>query len=425
MVFGVAQPISLASYFRLLRNNRNFRRLWLAQVISETGDWFYMVTLYAMLLEFTGAAVTLGIAFALQVAPQALTGPISGVINDRLPRRRVMIASDLARFVIVGSMLFVRSPSMVGLVYILLFSETVMWGLFEPARTALIPNVVATDDLMVANTISSATWSMNLFVGSALGGIVAVWLGRQAVFTLDAFSFLASALLIARIRVTEPHAERHGAVRLRDLFDYSPMLDGWRYVRARLHLAPAMLVKAGLGLAGASWVIFPILARDVFRFTETRGERAELISLSLLMGARGLGSLLGPLLAAPWAQQDKTRLRRGIVAAFLLYGAGYIGLARITSPWLAMPVIVFSHMGGAMAWVFSTTLLQLSTDDAFRGRIFSAELALCTTMLALTAYIAGVAMDAHIGVRVVLLATGLVTLSAAPLWWMTGMRAAD
>src|SRR5881275_2673953 len=95
------QRISIASYVRLLRSNRNFRRLWLAQMISETGDWFYMVTLYAMLLEFTGKAATLGIAFALQVAPQALTGPISGVINDRLPRRSVMIATDLARFFII------------------------------------------------------------------------------------------------------------------------------------------------------------------------------------------------------------------------------------------------------------------------------------------------------------------------------------
>lgn len=113
-------PITLGTYWRLLRRNRNFRRLWLAQVISETGDWFYMVALYAMLLEFTGRAGVLGLAFALQVLPQALTGPIAGVVNDRVSRKRVMIASDVARFVIIALILLVRSPEMLWLVYVLL-----------------------------------------------------------------------------------------------------------------------------------------------------------------------------------------------------------------------------------------------------------------------------------------------------------------
>ncbi len=417
-----ARSLTLASYLHLLRHNRNFRRLWLAQVISETGDWFYMVTLYAMLLQFTGSATTLGVAFVLQVAPVALIGPLAGVINDRLPRKRVMIATDLARFFIVGGMLLVRSPGMVWLVYVLLFSETVMWGLFEPARTAVIPNIVAEDEVILANTISSSTWSMNLFVGAALGGLVAVWLGRQAVFTLDAFSFLASAALVGRMRFAEPHTEGFGPVRWHDLLDYSPMLAGWRYVRAQ-RLGAAMLVKAGLGLTGASWVIFPILARDVFPWAHaSRGERGVLISLSLLMGARGLGSLLGPVVGAPWAQQHVRRLRLGIVFAFLLSGAGYLALAATSSVWLAYAVIVASHMGGAMAWVFSTTLLQLKTDDRFRGRVFAAELGFCTIMLALSAYLAGVAMDHGINVRTVLLITGLVTMAAGVWWAATGAR---
>src|SRR5436309_15839800 len=109
--------ISLASYLRLLRGNANFRRLWIAQIVSETGDWFYTVALYAMLLEFTGSAQVLGIAFVLQVIPTAFAGPIAGVINDRLRRKHVMIATDLARALIVGCVLLVRTPQMVWLIY--------------------------------------------------------------------------------------------------------------------------------------------------------------------------------------------------------------------------------------------------------------------------------------------------------------------
>src|SRR3954470_12172513 len=110
------QRISLASYWRLVRDNANFRRLWLAEIVSELGDWFYMVSLYAMLLEFTGRAESIGLAFALQVLPQALTGPFAGIINDRLSRRKVMIFTDIARAVIIACVLLVRTPEMVWLV---------------------------------------------------------------------------------------------------------------------------------------------------------------------------------------------------------------------------------------------------------------------------------------------------------------------
>jgi MFS family permease len=415
--------ITLASYFRLLRHNRNFRRLWLAQLISETGDWFYMVSLYAMLLQFTGSAQTLGVAFTLQVLPQALTGPIAGVVNDRISRRHVMVATDLARFVIIGMMLLVRSPQMIWLAYLLLFSETVAWGFFEAGRNAVLPNIVAADEIIVANTIASTTWSMNLFLGSAIGGLVAVWLGRQAVLMIDMSSFLFSAALIGGMRFHEPHTTAHGKLRLRDLFDYSPMLEGVRYVRGQAKIARTIFVKAGLGLAGSSWVIFPVLAHDVFPWAgaATR-ERSDLISLSLLMGARGLGSVLGPLVAARFAQQHQRRLRRGIVIAFVLYGLGYILLARITNVWAAYAVIIPSHMGGAMAWVFSTTLLQLMTEDKYRGRVFAAELGFCTIALAASAYAAGLALDKGITIQTVLWVTGAATVAAGVWWAMTGAR---
>src|SRR5579859_1569247 len=261
------QSISLSSYLKLLRGNANFRRLWMAQIISEVGDWFYMVALYSMLLEFTGRAELLGIAFVLQVTPQALTSPIAGVINDRLRRQRVMIFSDLARAVIVSCMLLVRSPQMIWLVYPLLVLETVMWGLFEPARNAVVPNIVGSEEIIVANTLSSTTWSLNFFLGSALGGAVAAFLGRDTVFVLNGLSFVGSAFLISRMRFNEPHTESLAPLRWRDLINYSPMIEGVRYVRQQARLATAVFVKAGLGVTGASWIIFPILGKYIFPVT--------------------------------------------------------------------------------------------------------------------------------------------------------------
>src|ERR1700693_928411 len=154
--------VSFASYTRLLRGNRNFRRLWSAQVVSEIGDWFYTLAIYNLLLQLTGRAGSVALALVLQVLPQTLVGPASGVINDRLRRKHVMIVADLGRFGVVLAMLLVRSRSMVWLVYPLLLAETIMAAFFEPARSAVIPNIAAQGEVLIGNTLSSATLSVNL-----------------------------------------------------------------------------------------------------------------------------------------------------------------------------------------------------------------------------------------------------------------------
>src|ERR1700738_5352649 len=111
----VAPSISVAAYGRLLRGNRNFRRLWLAQIVSEIGDWFYTLSIHTLLLHLTGHASSVALALVLQVLPQTLIGPTAGVVNDRLRRKQVMIAADLIRFVVCLAMLLVRSRSTVGL----------------------------------------------------------------------------------------------------------------------------------------------------------------------------------------------------------------------------------------------------------------------------------------------------------------------
>src|SRR5256885_9548725 len=115
--------VSLSSYLRLVRENRNFRRLWLAQIVSEIGDWFYTLAIYTLLLQLTGRASSVALALVLQVLPQTLIGPTAGVVNDRVKRRRVMITADLVRMVVVLSMLLVRSKSMVWVVYPLLLLD--------------------------------------------------------------------------------------------------------------------------------------------------------------------------------------------------------------------------------------------------------------------------------------------------------------
>jgi MFS family permease len=141
-----------------------------------------------------------------------------------------------------------------------------------------------------------------------------------------------------------------------------------------------------------------------------------MLGMSMLMGARGIGAMLGPLLSAPWAGHNQRRLRIAILVAFLAESLGYTALGWITSLWTACIWIILAHCGGSVIWVFSTTLLQLNTDDRFRGRVFAADLSLSMFTLAIGAYLAGRFMDWGVSARMVASAAGMLMLLPAALW---------
>src|ERR1700683_3568317 len=359
--------ISLGSYLRLVRGNRNFRRLWLAQIVSEIGGWFYTLSIYNLLLQLTGHASSVALALVLQVSPQTLVGPTAGVVNDRLRRKQVMIAADIVRFVVVLAMLFVRSRSMVWLVYPLLLAETAMAAFFEPARSSVIPNITAEDEVLVANTLSSATWSVNLLIGASVGGVVAAFFGRDAVFILNGLSFLASAILIGGMRFAEPHAESAAPLRPRDLVDFSPVLEGIRYVRNHRTLLPTVFAKAGELMIGPSWVIFTVMGEREFalHWHGLDAARGSMLGMSILLGGRGLGAMIGPLVGARWAGRNDRRLQLGILFGYLTVAVGYGVLGSAPTVWTAAACAMLAHAGGSTVWVFSTALLPMTQESRF------------------------------------------------------------
>jgi MFS family permease len=411
-------PVSFGSYVRVLGGNRNFRRLWTAQVVSEIGDWFYTLAIYNLLLQLTGRAGSVALALVLQVLPQTLIGPASGVVNDRLRRKYVMIAADLGRMLIVLCMLLVRSTGTAWLVYPLLVAETLLAAFFEPARSSIIPNIVEREDVVVANTLSSTTWSINLMVGATTGGVIAALFGRDAVFVLNAISFLVSALLVLSMRFAEPHAEGAHPLRARELVNFSPVAAGIRYVHSHARLRSTILVKAGNLVIGPSWVLFTVMGQKEFavRWHGLGQQRGAFLGMSLLLGARGVGALLGPLLTAPWAGHWIRRLETAIFWGYLALAAGYGLLGAARQLWQACFFVMLAHFGGSIIWVFSTTLLQLQTEDRFRGRVFAADLGLSMFTIAAGAYAAGCFVDWGFTARYVASAAGLLMLIPAT-WW--------
>jgi MFS family permease len=375
-------------YLQLLRSNRNFRLLFIGQTISQLGDWFNSVAVYALLLDLTGSATAVAWMMIMQFLPVAVVGPLAGVVVDRVNRRRLMIAADLLRGGVILFLLLVRRADQVWIAYVVMAVTMATAGFFEPARTATIPNVTSAEELLPANALSSATWSAMLAMGASLGGLVTAVFGRDIAFVVNAASFFCSAFFIARTHydATPPPKERpHGLAALVGLTD---LVEGVRYVKRERHVAALMCVKAGWGLAGGVLLLLTVFGQRVFPIG---GGSAA--GIGILYGARGVGAGLGPIALRWMLGQDRQMLRRTITPAFFVVGLFYVALAGAPSLAVAALCVLCAHVGGSILWVFSTVLLQLEVPDRFRGRVFAAELAFVTLVTSLSSYCTALGLD--------------------------------
>nr|MBA3852205.1 MFS transporter [Chloroflexota bacterium] len=188
------------SYLSLFRRNPDFRRLYVAQLISFGGDWFATVALLGLALEFTDSTTVASLVLVLQTAPFFLASPYAGVLADRLDRRKLMIAADVGRAVVSLGFLLARDSSTLWIALVCVALLSIGAAFFEPTATASLPNLVEEDDLPAANALIGAAWGTMLAVGAGLGGLVAGLVGRDAAFLVNALSFAVSGLLIWRVR---------------------------------------------------------------------------------------------------------------------------------------------------------------------------------------------------------------------------------
>jgi hypothetical protein len=249
--------------------------------------------------------------------------------------------------------------------------------------------------------------------------LTAVLLGRDAVFLLNAASFLGSAWLIRRMHFQEPHTAGMPPLRARDLVDFTPIVEGARYIKADRHLFATVFVKGGIGFLGANNVILPLLGGQLVpKFPGLDHSRNAMLGMSMLMGARGIGAIIGPLTSGRWAGHSHTRMRTGIFVGFLLAAGGYVLLGTSASLLIAVLATVLAHAGSSTNWVFSSTLLQVYTADRFRGRVFAADYGLCMLGISGSSYVAGVAIDLGVPARTLAVIVGAVMLIPAAGWAM-------
>jgi predicted MFS family arabinose efflux permease len=389
----------------LLRRNPDFRRLYVAQLISFGGDWFLIVALFPLILDLTNSPFMVSLALAAQELPFFLASPFAGVLADRLNRKKLMVNSDLARAALCGGFLLVSDRGTVWLAYALLVLTSSFSTVFEPASTAAVPNIVREEDLGIANALSGSAWGTMLAVGAAFGGIVASAFGTHTAFLVDATSFLLSAFLLSRIsrplsKPLETGEEHPGVI--------EATRETVRYSRRDHRVLALLVVKGGFGLAAGVLVLLSVFAKEVFH--------SGSVGFGILMAARGVGALIGPFLARRIAGRDDRRLFSAIGLSLVTFGVFYAAFAVMPSLFLAALVVMGAHLGGGSQWMLSTYGLQKLVPDRIRGRVFAFDLALITVSITASSLLAGWAADRW-GPRPAALGLSLVALLWAAVWW--------
>lgn len=360
------------SVLGVLRRNPAFVRLWLAQVVSMAGDWFNRMALLVLIGDLAGPEARLGVGllYGLEVAqrlmPLALLSPLAGPLADRVPRRLLMVSSDLARAAVVLAYLTVDSADELPLLYTLLFLQMGLSMIFDAARTASLPDLVSREDIHTAHALSSATWSTMLTLGAAVGGALTAWLGPAAVFAADAGTYLVSAVLLIGLRLPAPpvHPE---PFRWRDVLTGLELRRGLAHVRER-RVLPAVTAKLFWWPAGGYMTLLAVSGQ--VRFGEAVGAAA---ATSTLYALRGLGTGVGPLLGRHWLGSSDRALRVQISLGFAVAALFYALFGPTTSLAMAATWVGLAHMGGSTIWVGSGALWQKHVDSAFRGRVHALD----------------------------------------------------
>ncbi len=407
----------------VLRRNPEFKRLWLAQIVSYGGDWLSHIAVLSLIGRLSGgeAAFGVGVLYAAELAlrflPVTVLGPLAGPVADRVPRRFMMITADVVRAVVVLALLFVRDADDLPLLYALIAAQMGTGIFFESARSGAMPNTVDRADLHEAYALTAASWSIMLAVGALVGGVLVEAIGTNGVFVADAATYLLSAALIVGLRLP-PVPVQEQPFRWIEILTLADMRRGLAHVR-ELGLLHAVLAKTFWGPVGGFLVVIAVAAND--RFGD--GGESAAFALGVFYAARGVGTGLGPVLGRKLFGSGDAGLRTQISLGFAVASVGYAAFAFTDHIVPAAACVAFAHMGGSSIWIASTTLWQKHVDDAFRGRIFAFEFLVMTFSFSTLGLLTGWLYDFTLDVPVTTWAVCGAVVVLGGSWHLIAARA--
>jgi MFS family permease len=358
---------SLAIDVSPLRAHRDFRLLWLGEIVSETGSQFTLVALYIQVYALTRSSLAVGAIGLAQLVPLVFVSVFGSPFIDRVDRRKLLLGSQVVAA--AGSGMLWLGAALghppLALVYTGAAVVGAVSGFALSTRSAMTPTLVPSDELAQALALNQAMWNTALIVGPAVGGILVAQVGVATAYAVDTLSFVATIIAAAMMAPHPPvkHADGERASGLRAVGE------GFRYLRGRRVLQSTFIVDLIAMIFGMPRALFPVLARVQFH----RG--AEVVGF--LLAAPAAGALLGALTTG-WVG----RVHRQGLAVLVAVGIWGIGITTfgLAGDNLALAMFCLAVAGGAdvISAVFRGTILQLSVPDDLRGRMSAVHILVVT-----------------------------------------------
>ncbi|GAC1608269.1 MAG: MFS transporter [Mycobacteriales bacterium] len=371
-----------------------YRRLWVARTVSQVGDVAQFTTVALLLVALTGSAIGVTGAVVAEIAAVLVLGPVAGSLVDRLPRVRVMVTADAVRVLLAGSLAVWHGTPAVA--YVVAFGLAAGQSFFGPASQSLLPSLVRDDELLAANSgIWTAAVTAQVLV-APLAALVAVTSGFGWAFTVNAVSFAFSAVVLAGL----PEPERAAPVLVSNSFAH---VRGSLSTLASIPLLKALAAGQFLAAlsAGATSALLVVLAKDRLGGGGRYG---------LLVGAIGVGAVLGPLLIVGRIKNARRPLL--VFGPYAVRSLVDLLLAAVTSVPLAAGALLVYGMSTSTGNITFSSLLQSRVPEDLRGRAFAGFDVVWQTGRLLSLLGGGLLADTE-GIRAVYLLGGLLLLAAA------------
>jgi MFS family permease len=395
----------------LLRQNRNYRYTWMGQVVSEIGDYFNNIAVFALVMEKSSSGLVVSGVMLSRAIPAVLAGPVAGVLLDRWDRKRIMISSDLIRAgVALAFVLTIHQPRP-WLLYVLSAGLMFASPFFSAGRAAILPTIATDHELHTANSITQTTQSVTATVGSLLAGYGTARLGYQWAFILNSLSFVFSAWCIWNLAAPQGfRASRspHAAPRT----PFHDFREGLAYMWSVPLMIGISMISVGWAMGGgAAQILFALFGEQVFH----RGASG----IGALWGFAGIGLMLGGATGHLLGRHtDFAGYKRAVTISYVVHGAAYMLFSQVESYTAALVLMMFSRVGMAVTSVLNNSQLLRHTPDQFRGRVFSTLESLRWSVMIVSMAAAGIASQ-FAGPRLIGLVAGALGSFTAVAWaWM-------
>ncbi len=389
-----------------LLRQRNFGLAWFAGLISLIGDRALLTALPFYVYQQTGSTLATAAMFAAAYVPMVLLGSVAGVFVDRWNRQRLMVNTSLLQAAVIALLLLVHSTTWFWLAYVIFFIETCLAMFFQPAESALLPQLVEPDQLVAANGLNALNNNIARLIGPPIGGVVLGLFGLPVVALLDSATFLIAALLLALMRIAPPavarpeRAARSTESSVADV--WREWIDGMRFM-GQNRIVLMLLVVAGVTSFGGA-MFDPLIDPWVL---SVLGRGPDVVGWLSTAGA--VGGLIGGALLSRFGKHIRPIVLLGIgnmLAGLLLLLLYNVSLLQAV---LALALVKSLPLVASSAGL--ETLFQISVADTHRGRVFGAVNTTNAVLGLLALGIAGLYGELFGIVPILSVAAGLTILS--------------